>query len=228
MLRQTVWEKAETGTLNMTGVFDIGGHELKHNFNLVLKDGTINTRTISFLKDALGWDGINFDALQHGDYSQIPLEAVCENDEKNYTVIRYVNKPGGKGGEVEMPANTDARSLNAKYGAKFRAISGGVPAGKPVAKAPAPAAAAPAPAPAAAPSAKVPPRRPAAAKPQGPISDEAACWEKACSLRPDDDEDAQAIFFWENISKVVGDKTAGITPEEWGKVMAVLVDNFPF
>ena len=230
MIRQSVWEKAETGTLNMTGVFQIGENELKHNFNLVQKDGAINTKTIAFLKDALGWDGVDFNALQNGDYSQVPLEAVCENDEKNFTNIRYVNKPGGKSGQTEMPANTDAKTLSAKYGAKFRAISG-VAAGKPVAKAPPKAEAAPAPAPVApAPAAakRTPPNRPPAAKPQGPVSDEASCWAKACELRKDDPEEAQASFFWDNIASVVGDKTTGITPQEWGKVMEVLTQNLPF
>lgn len=231
MIRQSVWEKAETGTLNMTGVFQIGDNELKHNFNLVLKDGTINTKTIAFLKDVFSWDGVDFAALQHGDFSQVPLECVCENNAENFTNIRYVNKPGGKSGSTEMPENTDARSLSAKYGAKFRAVSGGVPAGKPTTK-PAPKAeAAPAPAPVApapVPAKKSPPNRPAASKPQGQVSSEADCWAKAVSLRPDDPEEAQAIFFWDNIANVVGDKTTDITPQEWGKIMATLTENLPF
>jgi hypothetical protein len=232
MVRQSVWEKADTGTLNMTGVFQIGDNELPHNFNLVKKDGTVSTKTISFLKEMFGWDGVDFGALQNGDFSQIPVDVVCENNEKGYTNIIYVNKPGGKSNEVDMPANTDAKTLGAKYGSKFRAISG-ITAGKPVAKPAskteaAPASAPVAPAPAPTPTKRTPPNRPAATKPQGPVSDEASCWAKACELRKDDPEEAQASFFWDNIASVVGDKTTGITPQEWGKVMVVLTENLPF
>lgn len=226
MIQQSIWEKAETGTLNMTGKFDVGGHELTYMFNLIQKDGTPNTRTIGFLKDTFGWDGKDFDFLQNGDFSAIELDAVCINEAgqkdptKFYTKIQYINKPGGAA--VDIPAPTDTKTLTAKYGAKFRALSPTTT--KPTAQP------APAPAPAAAPTApaapKTPPKRPAAAKPTP--SDEAECWEKACQLRPNDDPDAQAEYFWSNVAKVCGDKVSEITPEEWGKVMVVLNNELPF
>jgi hypothetical protein len=48
------------------------------------------------------------------------------------------------------------------------------------------------------------------------------------TLRPNDDADAQAEYFWLNVAKVVGDKVSEITPEEWGKVMVVLNNELPF
>ena len=209
----------------MAAVFLVGDKELKHNFNLVQRDGTLNTKTIGFLKDAFGWDGVDFGALQDGDYSQYPVEVVLENEPgrddqtKTYTVIRYVNKPGS-GNEADLPAKADAKSLAAKYGAKFRAVSG--PVQKPAAK-PAPTQAAPA---AAAPSAKTPPKRPAA--PAAKVSDEGACWAKVQEIRKSEPEEAQAAFFWDVVAKVCGDRVADITPQEWGKVMELLNSELPF
>jgi hypothetical protein len=224
MIQQSVWEKAETGTLNMTGKFDVGGNELTYCFNLIQKDGTPNTRTIGFLKDVFGWDGKDFDALQNGDFSAVEVDAVCINvagtkdPTKMYTQIQWINKPGGM--SADLPAPTDTKTLTAKYAAKFRALSPTTT--KPTAK-PAPAAA---PAPTAPAAPKTPPKRPAAAKPTP--SDEGACWEKVLQLRPNDDADAQAEYFWSNVAKVVGDKVSEITPEEWGKVMVVLNNELPF
>lgn len=234
LIQQVLFEKEETGTLNLATLFDVGGHQLPYNFNLIQRDGTMNTRTIGFLKNALGWDGVDFGALQDGNYSDKPFIAVIENEagredaSKTYSVIRYINLPGGNA--AQMPPKADAQKLTAKYGAKFRAISGGVPAGKPTAK---PAPSAPAAAPASKPvPAKVgaPPNRPLA-KPQEPVSSESECWEKATALKAGAPEEAQAEYFWSVVAKVCGDKTEGISPQEWGKVLGLLKSdeqNLPF
>ena len=234
LVSQVLYEKAETGTLNLACQFDVSGYRLRYNFNLIQKDQTISTRVVSFLREALGWDGANFETLQESDYSGIPLEVVLgeepsiKDPSKMFTVIKFVNIPGGN--QLDMPQKADSRSLSAKYGSKFRAVSPPVikPPSKPAQPAQndqqeLPAQQAPA-------KAGNPPRRPMAAKPADTVktSTEAECWEKAQYLRATASENEQVEYFWGIVGKVCGDKTEGISPEEWGKVKDLLIKELPF
>lgn len=219
--RQSVYEK-ENGAVVCCMEFDLGGGKfIKNYFTVIGKDGTLNTKCIANLKDLFGWNGTDLAELANGDFTQIDVELVIENQpDKNdptkvYSNILWVNKPGGGPGQSEMPASSDLKSLTAKYGAKFRAVAG--PVTRPAARTAAPQTNAAGP--------RTPPRRPAA---QGNVSSEADCWAKSQSLRPNETDDEQAAFFWTCISQAVGSKTEGITPQEWGKVMEVLNQELPF
>ena len=121
------------------------GPELKSYHTLVNKDGVINTRTVDNLKAWSGWDGADPFWFMERDLSAVDVEVVIANEPgysdptRMYPKVKWVNPPGGGMGGV--PDAADRRTVLAKYGAKFRALSGGVPAsaaptaGKPAAMA---------------------------------------------------------------------------------------------
>lgn len=111
----------------------ITGHQC-----VILKDGTISSKTIDRLKETFGWDGQDFfwftDNIANLPQVSITVEAK-ENDKGELRPeVSWINKLGDSGSSIK-PA--DRNSIMAKYGSKLRALSGGRPATPPAARPPA-------------------------------------------------------------------------------------------
>lgn len=209
------------------------GPELKSYHTLVNKDGAINTRTIDNLKAWSGWDGVDPFWFMENDLSGIDVEVVIANEPgfndptKMFAKVKWINPPGGGGGKgADMPEASDKRSILAKYGAKFRAVSGGVPAARAAAPKPATTATAEQPTlprrdlqqPAARPAAPV-----ARPKPSG--STQAAAWGKMCELGAKLTQ-AQKEDIWFKCVDATGMDQADMTPEGWAKVLSSVEQHF--
>lgn len=119
--------QAITAYLFLTGKNDTGN-----------KINEINVRS---LRDALGWDGTSFASLQEGDWTDVKVQAVIENDTYNGKTslkVRYVN-PRDYAGGAGMKKADDAslKVLDAKFGGMLRAINGAKPGAKPASRSPA-------------------------------------------------------------------------------------------
>jgi len=216
------------------------GPELKSYHTLVNKDGAINTRTVDNLKAWSGWDGADpFWFMEH-DLSNVDVEVVISNEPgfqdptRMFPKVKWINPPGGSGSGV--PEAADRRTVLAKYGAKFRALAGGVPvvarpaqrsdAGGQQSVGPRPAAAATETArPAAAPY----PMRPVLPVPVRPPviagGTQAAAWGRLCqlgvNLTPDNRE---AIWF--ACVDATGMDQVDMTPAGWAQVQAGIEAHF--
>lgn len=132
--------ESDKGALVLALVVSIeNGPELKSYHTLVNRDGSINTRTVENLKAWSGWDGVDPFWFMANDLSGVDVEIVLVNEpgfqdpNKLFPKVKWVNPPGGG---HKMPGCADRSAILAKYGAKFRAVAGGVPcpAGRPTAE----------------------------------------------------------------------------------------------
>lgn len=202
----------QNGTLVLAMEFMVEGQALRHFFSLTTKDGALNERTIGNLKTMFHWDGSDpFWFMEHPEgFSEAEVEVDIEhkqgtNTDRVFANIKYVDPIGGSRGDLPQAANK-AKVL-AKYGAKFRAVSGGTTA-KPAAPKP-PAQKAPPP----------PPPHPVAA-PSGKVSDQATCWNRFYELGGKEND------WFEQLKKAMPGKNQGdFTPEDWGKVMDYIETN---
>lgn len=213
------------------------GPELKSYHTLVNKDGAINTRTVDNLKSWSGWDGADPFWFMDRDLSQIDVEVVIANEPgftdptKTFAKIKWVNPPGGgKGGGI--PEAADRRSVLAKYGSKFRAVSGGAPV---AARATTAAAPTPAPFPRPAvrqpnlPHREAPPTRPPVAappelrKPAG--ATQASAWARLCELGASLTQDQREAIWFAAVDSTGMDQ-ADMTPEGWARVQSSVEDKF--
>lgn len=195
--------------------------ELKHTATIVLRDGTLNTRTIDTLKEVFGWDGADPFWLTEADLSEARFEIVVQDDPgKNddgspkldqqgnqvfYSKVQWLNPLGQA---MKMPEPADRKSVLAKYGSKFRALAGGT-AVKAPAKNPPPAAK----------------KSPPPAAPAGPTATMEEAWESCQANHPE-----QAEEIWSKaIAKLFPNKTnSDLTPADWGKLKLTFDDNIPF
>ena len=227
------------------------GPELKSYHTLVNKDGAINTRTVDNLKAWSGWDGADPFWFMERDLSNVDVEVVIANEPgfqdptRMFPKVKWINPPGGGAGGV--PEAADRRTVLAKYGAKFRALAGGVAVGagappqRPVISGqlsvisapagqrsvgPRPAAAATEPAgPAAAPY----PMRAAGSAPVRPPviagSTQAAAWGKLCQLGANlTPENREAIWF--ACVDATGMDQVDMTPAGWAQVFSKIEAHF--
>ena len=210
----------------------------KHTLTLVKSDGTPMTRSADTLKQIFGWDGkleSLFDLCESEAILEMPFEIVGEHkvlppkaddpegESKTIFSSVYMNPIGGS---AKMPEAADRKSMLAKYGSKFKAISGGAakPAAAKAAAAPATKAAAPAKA-ASAPAAKAavsgpPGRKSTAAVPRTSTQDEV--WAAIVAANPDLDDTAQAQAYYDAIEAVVEGGSAdpgSLTLQNWGQIM---------
>jgi len=184
------------------------------------KDGTIMTRTIQNMQEVFGMEGANPFWLQYAnpddlsdsrerDLSDKLCQIVVESEEyngKTYSRVRRINPVGG-GGWKPQPA--DRRSVLAKYGSQFRALSG--PA-KPAAPKPPPPA----------PRKSTPPP-----PPTGPTATMEEAWEECCKANNNDDAQSTAAWY-ETIEKLFpGKNNSDLTPHDWGKLKDKFADNVP-
>lgn len=129
-----------------------------------------------------------------------------------------MNPPGG-GGPVEMPEKVDRATLVARYGSRFRALSGGVPSALRPPKTPVPG--------------QPPTSAPQPAQPPSPPSSLDECWELLCKECPKDPREVVEAHWFKILKDAVPGKDSGdFTPEDWGKVKAWIAekvaDNLPF
>lgn len=237
----------------LTGAFrlECEGKELVHREWLELNDGTISDKTIRRLRECFPkWDG-SIETLEQGFCVQdVEVDITVENEvdrhdpEKWWTRVRYMDPPGGTSGTPALPESVKRETLVSRYGARFRALAGGVPAGvvgsrqgavgsegEPVGRGPlaggsegnaAQTGKAPAEPPAAAAPASPPPRKVPAGK-AGETSTLEACWEALCKKHPDEMREQVSERWFEILEQTVPDKDqADYGPEDWGTVMAVI------
>lgn len=211
-----IWE-SEKGALMVTFDFDVeGGGNIKGQQCIVQKDGTISEISIRTLKECFGWAGQDpFDLENPDSLSGKKVELVLAWEEyngKQRLGVKYINAPGGG-----MPKPADRKSVLAKYGAKFRALSGGAPA----APTKAPAAKTP-------PAPPKPPAPPAPNKSAAPPSTMEDAWANCCAAHQGKPEGELYELWNQATEKVKPGHTNDLTPEQWGEVKAMFEDNVPY
>jgi hypothetical protein len=192
----------QNGNLILCMEIEVEGEHLRWYAALATAKDGVNTKTIERLKQMFEWDGIDpFWFVDHGaDYTERAVVATIEirpgtaNPEKMFANIKFLDPPGGMGGG-EVPESGDRNALLAKYGGKFRAVAGGVPA-KPAPKAPPKA-----------PPSKAPPTAP----PSGKTSDQITVWQRFCELGGTDKD-----WFGVLAEAVPGVDQGDFTPAQWG------------
>ncbi len=133
----SVYETAN-GALCLAIVWELIGFEgqkITSRTYLTQKDGTINTRSVEDAKAWSGWNGVDPFWFMDTDLTGLECELVVENEEYNGRMspkVRWINKPGSGAGKA-LPDAADRKLILAKYGSKFRALSGGVPVKSPAA-----------------------------------------------------------------------------------------------
>lgn len=201
----------------------------KHTITLANKDGAINSRNVDTLKKVFAWDGQDPFWLADQDFAEVTFDVVGEHEaytpegsdeSKQVFKIKWLNPPG-EGGGAKMPEPADRKIVLAKYGSKFRALSGvgAKPASTP-AKAKEPVKQAELPtqpkkAPAGPPAAKKTESKPV---PESNMDDAWAALNKA---RPGQEESALSEFWFAEIARMFpGKNNSDLTPQEWGTLKA--------
>jgi hypothetical protein len=196
----------DKGSLVVCLEIDVQGEMLRYYAALATVENGINTKTVERLKAMFGWDGIDpFWFVDNGAaYAEREVEATIElkqgrNGDRYFANIKYLDPPGGGSGGGDMPAAGNRAGLLAKYGSKFRAIAGGVPAAKPSAP----------------PVQKTLPQSPPPppAKPARK-SDQMECWAKYCEAGG-----TEADWFKMLAEAVPGVDQGDLTPAQWGLVL---------
>lgn len=201
----------QNGNLVLCMEIDVQGEMLRYYAAIATDKDGINTKTVERLKAMFGWDGIDpFWFVDNGAaYAEREVEATIElkqgtRSDHWFANIKYLDQPGaGSGGE--MPQAGNRAGLLAKYGSKFRAIAGGVPAAKPSAP----------------PVQKTMPLAPPAppAKPARK-SDQMECWSKYCEAGG-----TEADWFKMLAEAVPGVDQGDLTPVQWGLVLDHIETN---
>lgn len=202
---------------------------LKGYQSLTTKDGALNTRCLESLRQCFpDWDGADPFWFEDADLSDCDLSVVVEDevsdrDGKTYNKVAWINPPGGRSGGA-MPASGNRATILAKYGSRFRALAGGVPA-KPAAPMPQPAA--PRPAPVEDAGAAAPPDEPDGG---ARASDMTECWRAFCEACPHKDRATINKAWWATLKDTVPGRQQGdFTPGDWGRVMnAIEGAQLPF
>ena len=207
----------------------------KHTATIVKKDGTIQTKTVDTLKQVFGWDGLDPFWLMDADLSQAEFDVVGEHEE--YTPdegeprmqfkIKWLNAPGASG--MRMPEAADRKSVLAKFGTQFRALSGAKPAAAAKPKATPkqegeaepelPAAPTP-PKKGSPPAAKKAPGKTAGGQPPTATMEEA--WQALCTANPKMSEDKQGELWYAKLDEMFpGVQPADLSIQQWGQVKLV-------
>lgn len=219
-------EEAKSGALMLYIMMNIdGGPSLRSSHCLVNKEGVVMTKCISRLKEwATGWDGSDPYWFMENDLSGIAVEVVVENEpgyndpSKMYPTVKWVNAPGSGGGGA-LPEAADKKLVMAKYGAKFRAIAGGVAVTPTRATPAAPVAQTPAP------SRPAPSTPPPARKVATVAHTQATAWAKLNELGAGMPA-AELESRWFSFIDATGMDQADMTPEGWAKVEEQIADYF--
>ncbi len=232
-----VEENANTGTLQFVGVFGISAvfngqdwedweaHDLEKTgyFYLAKKDGAPNEACIRSLRESLGWDGVDLVALQNSDWSQKTVQITVGfedyNGEKRLK-IKFINPENWAGAQVKPIEPAALRSLNAKWGAKLRAVAPKGAHTAPVAPKP------PSPTPPAPPSSRPP--TPPAASPKPPAEPWEAAWARVLESLGGNVDSARDA--WPNLlAKIIPNKSeAEFTAADWTTIAARASEVIPF
>jgi hypothetical protein len=237
----SVYLRGENERLTAALRLECEGKELVHREWLELNDGTISDKTIKRLRTCFPkWDG-SIETLEQGFcVKDVEVEVTVENEqdkqdpEKWWTRTKFMDPPGGgSSGSASMPEKVSRGTLVSKYGARFRALAGGAPAGarsqKPEVrsqngegKALAEAQGAQR----AGPAARPPAKPAAAAAPVTPSSLE-DCWEALCKKYPDEFREQVGERWFKLLEQTVpGKDQADFSAEDWGAVMVAIALPF--
>ena len=236
-----IYESPKTGALicainhALVGEGDVATTTTVKSYStLIGKDGVVNTRTVDNLKEVFGWDGNDPFWLQETDLSGVIHDIVVESEpfttESGKTIntpkVKWINVRGQSGGNG-MPVPADKRAVLAKYGSKFRAVSGGV---KPAVAPTAPAKPA---APTAPPKLTPPPaQKPLPGMPPEPELDVAdATQEEAWAVLVEANQGADQPALetiWFDAIKGTRKKAHELTGKDWGKLRLKFSDNVPY
>jgi hypothetical protein len=234
--------EAPSGAVMCSMVVDVGGTHLKGGICLVQKDGTLSERGFKDVQLIFGWsewDWAKWDQEPEA-FAGAAVQAVVETvqgERGEFSSIKYINPPGG--GQRLEKAN--AKGLAAKYGAKTRALFGGVSQtaggsgqGAVVRKAPSPQ-----PSPLKGegeerggrtpPPPPTPPFDSAQGKPAAVApSTMEECWEQFCQVNASKTE-LELYDLWPKFVKEVTGKTQmEVTPQGWGKVRDAIGGMLPY
>lgn len=193
---------------------------IKSYNTLVNKDGAVNTRTMEKLKQIFGWDGCDPFELVDKDYTGVQFEITVEDelyDGKTRPKVKYIDPIGSSNGGGVKPSG-DRAAILAKYGAKFRAVAGGMAPRTP-ARAPAPAA----------PKVPAAPQPPPPATPPEPTAAPSTmqdAWAALCEAAKDSPKEAMEKIWHGVLNQVArGRRQTELTAHEWGQVKAMCLQN---
>lgn len=217
----SVWE-SEKGALMITFQFALdAGDPINGSQCIVQKDGTISEITVNTLKKCFAWDGLDpFWLEDPANLADKPVDLVIEHEEwkgKPRAHVRYINAPGDG-----IPASADRKKVLAKYGARFRALSGGATVATPPKRATPP----PPPAPKV-----VAPPRPTLGAGGGPTATMEEAWAVLCDAEKASgkDRDELADLWSDAIGSLMGDKPqSDFTPQDWGRLASHFADDLPY
>jgi len=213
--------EAPSGAVMCSMLVDVGGTHLKGGICLVQKDGTLSERGFRDVQAIFGWSDWDWSkwSQEPEAFAGAAVQAVVETiqgERGAFSSIKHINPTGG-GQRLEK---ADAMGLAAKYGAKTRALFGGVPS--------APAVRTPSPRPID--SAQ---GRPSPLKAEGeerggrtfpppldvPPSSMEVCWDAFCRENPDQSERDLYKLWAEYVKSVAGKLQNDCTPADWGLVL---------
>ncbi len=224
----SLYLRGENERLTAAFRLECEGKELVHREWMELNDGTISDKTIKRLRACFpDWDG-SIETLEQGFCCKdVQVEITVENEqdredpEKWWTRVQYMDPPGGGGGSANLPEKENRATLVSKYGARFRALAGGVQHAAPATTA-APATPPP-------PSAPPPSPRPAPSTSSGQAPKETPvdpstleeCWEALCEKHPDEMREQVSERWFELLGRIGdGKDQADFGPGDWGRVLA--------
>jgi hypothetical protein len=238
-LQAVIYESPKTGSLICALNHCIVGENdtptaatIKSYSTLINKDGVVNTRTVDNLKEIFGWDGNDPFWLQENDLASIVHDIVVESEPFTTPSGKSIMTPKvkwinlrGHGAASGMPAPADRRSILAKYGSKFRAVSGGLkPALPPDAPAPVPVPELKFTPP---PAQKTLPGLPSPPEPDIADSTQEEAWAALVGSNPGA---AQAALetLWFDAIKATRKKAHELTGKDWAKLARQFADNVPY
>jgi hypothetical protein len=85
-----------------------------------------NEPCLRSLREALGWDGVDLEALQTTDWSQRVVQITTGFEDYNgeqRLKIRFINGENWEGAQVKPLDAAALRSLNAKWGPRLRSVA---------------------------------------------------------------------------------------------------------
>ena len=231
-----VEENRNTGTLQLAMTFaiaeawtgqaweDWSPYDLEKTgyFYLAKKDGSPNEACIRALREALGWDGLDLEALQNTDWTQKVVQITTGFEDYNgeqRLKVRFINPENWEGVQSKPLDAAALKALNARWGPKLRSI-----APKSAPRAPAAGTAKPPPA-AAKPAAPPPPDD---QTPPAATSTREKAWAKVLETFGGDDQAAKAA--WPQLLKqIIPNKLpAKFTPADWVLVEARAGEAIPY
>jgi hypothetical protein len=249
----SVYLRGENERLTAALRLECEGKELVHREWLELNDGTISDKTIKRLRQCFPkWDG-SIETLEQGFcVKDVEVEVTVENEqdkqdpEKWWTRTKFMDPPGGgSSGSASMPEKVSRGTLVSKYGARFRALAGGTPAGaagargqkpevrsqngegKALAEAQGAQRAGPPEGRSQKPEVRSQKVEGMGVQGSAATSSLEACWEALCKKYPDEFREQVGERWFKLLEQVVpGKDQADFSPEDWGAVMVAIALPF--